>query len=176
MKSALKVKGSQTGFTLIEMLIVIVILGILAAIIIPQIGLSTSDAKLTALKANLSAMRSSLEVYNYQHNGTYPGAAIPATKPADVVTEADAFVAQMTRYTDSAGNISNTKDTNTFLYGPYVKDRNLPKNPFNNLSTVLVDTTIADITTKSSSGAGTGWKFYAKTGVFMAADGAHDAE
>ncbi len=59
-------QGSRSGrgaFTLIEMLIVIVILGILAMVIIPQVSTSTDDAKLATLQANLSAMRSAVELY-----------------------------------------------------------------------------------------------------------------
>ncbi len=167
-------KGGS-GFTLIEMLIVIVILGILAMIIIPQISVSSQDAKLSTLQTDLSALRSAVEVYYAQHSSAYPASATPATKPADVSTLADVFVAQLTRYTDASGNISNTKDA-TYTFGPYIKGGALPKNPFNNKSDVTIDSTVNDITVKSSSGATTGWKFYANTGVFMAADGAHDTE
>ena len=103
-----------------------------------------------------------------------PGLAVPATKPADVLTVADAFVAQMTRYTDASGNIANVKDA-TFKYGPYIKGTSLPLNPFNNLNTVLIDTATDNITTRAADGS-TGWKFYAKTGVLIANDGAHTSE
>jgi len=167
-------KGGRAAFTLIEMLIVIVILGILAMVIIPQISTSTDDAKLSTLQTNLSSMRNAVELYYAQHNSAYPGAAVPTTKPAGIVTTADAFTAQFTRYTDVAGNISNTKDA-TYKYGPYVKGATLPTNPFNDLNDVTMDTTTADITVKVSDGA-TGWKFYGLTGVLMANDGAHDTE
>jgi len=169
-----KKNTGRAAFTLIEMLIVIVILGILAMVIIPQISTSTDDAKLSTLQTNLSSMRNAVELYYAQHNTAYPGAAVPATKPADIVTTADAFVGQLTRYTDAAGNISNTK-TAIFKYGPYLKGSTLPTNPFNDLRDVTLDAATADITVKSSGGA-TGWKFYAITGVLMADDGAHDNE
>ena len=56
----------KSGFTLIEMLIVIIILGILAMIIIPQLGVTTDDAKTNTLQANLSSIRSAVEVYYAQ--------------------------------------------------------------------------------------------------------------
>ncbi len=59
---------SQSGFTLIEMLIVIVVLGILAMIIVPQITVSTEDAKTSTLQTNLTGIRSSIETYYAQHN------------------------------------------------------------------------------------------------------------
>jgi general secretion pathway protein G len=157
------------------MLVVIIILGILAMIIIPQITVSTEDAKTSTLQGDLSAIRSGLELYYAQHANTYPAQAVPTTKPDDVTTLAGAFVAQLTRYTDGDGNIANAK-TDVFKYGPYLKGTSLPTNPFNDKSDVTVDNTETDITKKSSAGAGTGWKFYSKTGVFMAADGSHDTD
>ena len=165
----------QSGFTLIEILIVVILLGILATIIIPQISVSTDDAKLNTLTTNLSQLRNSIEVYYYQHKNAYPGAAVPTTKPADVTTTALAFVAQLTRYTDEDGNIANSKDA-TYKFGPYIKGGALPVNPYNSKSDITIDAVITDITTKASGGAGTGYKFYALTGVFMAADGAHETQ
>jgi prepilin-type N-terminal cleavage/methylation domain-containing protein len=165
---------ARKGFTLIEMLIVIVILGILAMVIIPQISTSTDDAKLSTLQTNLSAMRNSVELYYAQHNGAYPGVAVPTTVPADVTTAALAFAAQLTRYTDIDGNIANSK-TLVYKYGPYIKGSGLPTNPFNLLADITIDATEKDITEKAS-GSATGWKFYALTGVLMADDGANDTE
>ena len=169
-----KILRNQSGFTLIEMLIVVILLGILATIIIPQVSVSTSDAQLNTLHTNLTHLRSAIELYYYQHSNTYPGASVPATKPADVATTAEAFIAQLTRYTDSNGNISNTRGGN-YTLGPYVKGGALPDNPYNSLNDVTIDATETDITVKASGGAGTGYKFYALTGVFMAADGANDS-
>ena len=166
---------NQSGFTLIEILIVVILLGILATIIIPQVSVSTDDAKLNTLITNLSQLRNSIEVYYYQHSNTYPGAAVPATRPGDVTTEATAFIAQLTRYSDEDGNISNSKDT-TFKYGPYVKGGDLPVNPFNSKTDITIDTGETDIMIKASGGINTGYKFYTTTGVFMAADGTHETE
>jgi len=142
---------SRAAFTLIEMLIVIMILGILAMVIIPQISTSTDDAKLSTLKTNLSSMRNAVELYYAQHNSAYPGAGSTTNNPTGVGSEPeDIMVAQLTRYTDVGGNISNSK-TAVFKYGPYIKGTALPKNPFNELDTVVVDATAVDITAKASS-------------------------
>ena len=170
MKTLRKARNKgRAAFTLIEMLIVIVILGILAMVIIPQISTSTDEAKLNTLRTNLGAMRNSVELYYAQHNSSYPGAVLGGA--ADAVT---AFEQQLTRYTDSTNTISNVK-TASAKFGPYVKGGQLPMNPFNEKRDVVVDTATADITTKASDGT-TGWKFYAVTGVLMANDGANDSE
>lgn len=166
----------QAGFTLVEMLIVIILLGILAAIIIPQVSVTTDDAKLNALKTDLTSMRNAIELYYVQHDNTYPGQHdIAGGAPANAAAAATAFVQQLTRYTAQDGTVQNTKDA-THKYGPYLKNGALATNPYTaNLSDVTCDITETDITVKDSTGAGTAWKFYTLTGVLMAADGAHDA-
>lgn len=113
---------NQSGFTLIEMLIVIVVLGILAMIIIPQITVSTEDAKLSTLQTNLSGMRSAVETYYAQHANTYPGRKKTDAEgvDTDAGTAVDAFIYQLTRYTSATGVVATTKDT-TFKFGPYIK-------------------------------------------------------
>ncbi len=159
----------QPGFTLIEMLIVVIVLGILAAIIIPQIAVSTDDAKLNTLQTNLNGVRNAVELYYFEHNSTYPG-AVPTTKPADVTDTKTAFIAQLARYTDASGNIANAKDA-TYKYGPYIKNGKLPTNPYNDKSDVVIDSTETDITERDSTATDNGWKFYYLTGVYIAADG-----
>ena len=60
------------GFTLVEILIVVVILGILAAIVIPQFTNASQSAKASSLQSQLQTIRSQLELFQLQHNGTYP--------------------------------------------------------------------------------------------------------
>ncbi|MEE9370683.1 MAG: prepilin-type N-terminal cleavage/methylation domain-containing protein, partial [Sedimentisphaerales bacterium] len=59
---------AESGFTLVEILIVVVILGILAAIVIPQFTDASTQAKESALASDIQMMRSQLELYKIQHN------------------------------------------------------------------------------------------------------------
>lgn len=101
------------GFTLVEILIVVVILGILAAIVIPQFTSASETAKGASLVAQLQTIRSQLELYQVQHNGSYP----------DLSTNWN----QLTQTTDVAG-LTTGND-----FGPYLQRS--PVNPFENSST-----------------------------------------
>ncbi len=59
------------GFTLIEIMVVITILGILAALIVPRVVGRTDDARITAAKTDISAVLQALKVYRLD-NGRYP--------------------------------------------------------------------------------------------------------
>lgn len=70
----------SSGFTLIEIMIVVVILAVLAATIIPQFSTSVNDSKVSALQTNLQSLRTQIQLYGLQHNGAFPAltsASIP---------------------------------------------------------------------------------------------------
>ena len=170
------VKNGARGFTLIEMLIVVIVLGILAMIIIPQITVSTDEAKLNTLTTNLNILRNAVELYYHQHDSKYPG----STKHQNGNPVADdpqciaGFVPQLTLYSDVDGETADVKGGSA-IYGPYIKGTSLPVNPFNNKNDITCDFDEAYITVRSSVGQDFGWKFYPVTGVLIPADnGAHD--
>ena len=66
---------AKRGFTLVEILIVVVILGILAAIVIPQFTQASTEAKTNSLCSDLQTLRSQIELYKVQHNDTLPTVA-----------------------------------------------------------------------------------------------------
>ena len=165
---------SHKGFTLIEILVVVVLIAILAAIVIPQFGSSTEDAKVSALKSTLSTMRAAVELYYHQHSSRYPGVykVDGLTLTASDAEAAAAFLPQLTMYTDVNG-VTNTTRTTTYKYGPYIKSLTMPNNPFIDGATaddVLCDFDQNDITTvPSATGAG-GWGYYSPIGRFYAND------
>jgi prepilin-type N-terminal cleavage/methylation domain-containing protein len=169
----------QRGFTLVELLIVVIILAILAAIVVPQFGSSTEDARVATLKSDLANLRDAIELYYHQHNGNYPGAIKnDGSGPVGTAAEAaTAFVEQLTQYTDKSGAVQPTKDA-THRFGPYIKTNALPPNPFSMDETkdqqIAVDTSENNITAAAADATpndNTGWKFYILTGRFIANDG-----
>jgi general secretion pathway protein G len=62
-----------TGFTLIEILVVIVILGVLAALIVPRVMDRPDQARAVAARADIAAIMNALKLYRLD-NGAYPSA------------------------------------------------------------------------------------------------------
>ena len=170
--------GDQSGFTLIEMLVVVIILGILAMIIVPQITVSTEDARKTTLQQILGIMRNAIETYAAQHRNRYPGVYAETDGTTLTITDAaakTAMLAQLTQFTNLNGQVQATKDA-TFKYGPYIKTASLPTNPYNDNTDVVVDFDQNDITAaRAPAGAGEGWQYFAPIGVFFANDSAANA-
>ncbi|MCR9218440.1 prepilin-type N-terminal cleavage/methylation domain-containing protein [Phycisphaerales bacterium ac7] len=62
----------NTGFTLVEILIVVVILGILAAIVVPQFTSASQSAVKGAIQSQLQTISSQVELYRVKEQGAYP--------------------------------------------------------------------------------------------------------
>ena len=149
------------GFTLVEILIVVVILGILAAIVIPQFTEASTEAKESRLCTDLQTMRSQIELYKAQHNDRLPGSETAAS-PIGSVGNAT-LIQALTGYTDVNGNVQAAPGPN--IYGPYMQK--IPTNGFNNLSTVSFNAA----TPAGQAGTnGFGWNLEPATGKFQADD------
>ena len=105
----------RTGFTLVEILIVVIILGILAAIVIPQFTNASQDARRSSLTSQVQTLRSQVELYKLQHGDALPDLTKAAPNTWDDLLTVTAFGGQN--------------------FGPYLQDT--PKNPLNNLATVV---------------------------------------
>lgn len=64
-------KRGSRGFTLIEIMVVVIILGVLAALVVPRVMGRTDDAKLAAAKADIASIMQALKLYRLD-NGRYP--------------------------------------------------------------------------------------------------------
>lgn len=97
------------GFSLIELVIVIVIIGVISAIAIPRLTRGANNAAATAVKGNLAVLRSAIETYRAEHQGLYP-------------TVAEIGI-QLTSYTKINGTDPNTIPdvANGRVYGPYIR-------------------------------------------------------
>ena len=72
----------RKGFTLVELLIVVLIIGALAAIAIPRIGSSAASAKANACKTNVDTINSQIELY-MANEGAWPTALTDVTEDTD---------------------------------------------------------------------------------------------
>jgi prepilin-type N-terminal cleavage/methylation domain-containing protein len=120
------------AFTLVEILIVVVILGILAAVVIPSVAHNTISAKDSALAVDLQLLRRVILVYKSQHLEVRPG--YPNGDNSLAPTE-QAFIDQTTMSSNTNGQTAAI-GTPGFNRGPYLMK--IPANPFNNLNTVEV--------------------------------------
>ena len=147
----MKMNRSKKGFTLVEILIVVVILGILAAIVIPQFSQASSEARNSSVKSNLQMVRSQIELYKIQHNEALPG----------LVTGVN-LIDALTTETTSAGVAVVTAGTG---YGPYMQK--FPDNSVLELGNVIAEINVAG-TTPSAASTVDGWAYNTATGEFIA--------
>ncbi len=138
----------RSAFTLIEVLIVVLVIGILAAIVVPQFSDASTDAKLSTLKTNLQTIRGQIHLYKMQHDGSYP-------------TSVGTFVNQMTLASKPDGSTAAI-GTSGFDLGPYLQS--VPDNPYTGSNSV-----------GSGSLGSSDWYYNASTGEFRANDSVTNA-
>ena len=115
-------RNRKSGFTLVEILIVVIILGILAAIVIPQFTNASQDARKSNLASQVQTLKSQIELYKLQHHDAPPA----------LQTNWDQF----TKCTNDQGTVSTAANpvlpdpTTGFQYGPYMQTT--PVNPLTN--------------------------------------------
>jgi len=147
----------KTGFTLVEILIVVIILGILAAIVIPQFTSASETAKESNLKSDLLTVRNQLELYRVQHGDNYPWQIVG--------NDSDDVIEQLTSKTDDQGAIDDGSDPRRFRYGPYLDK--MPVNLF--VKDIGNDGQAISLTTGDPDGdSSTGWHVNIDTGRFSA--------
>lgn len=144
----------KPGFSLVELVIVVVIIGVIAAIAVPRISRGAKGANESAVRANLAAFRTAIDLYAAEHGGAWPGAdSLEAT-----------FIDQLTNKTDSAGNVGTTAGIH--IYGPYLwRIPPLPVGPYAGATRVEMQTNNPPGVNEN---AGLGWVFNYEIGEIIA--------
>jgi general secretion pathway protein G len=141
-------RNRKSGFTLIEILIVVIILGILAAIVIPQFTNASQDARKSSLASTVQTVKSQIELYKLQHKDN----------PPLLITGGGGQWESFTMYSDIDGTFAAAPDltaTPPINLGPYMQQA--PANP------LLQIATIGALGTVDGS---VGWTYDETTGVF----------
>jgi len=148
----------EKAFTLVEVILVVTILGILAALVMPTFQGHIVKARESAAKDNIRAIRSQIELYKLQHKGIPPGYMNGSGIPEALM------LLQFTGTTTETGAASpSTVPSEPYLYGPYVK--RLPENSFNKLSNIVYVPEATDFST-AADGTSSGWLYKKETGEF----------
>ena len=147
----MKSEKQKQGFTVMEIFIVIIILGIIAAIVVPKFSQASSESRLEDLVSDLQMVRSQIELYKIQHKDLLAGQFAKGGS----INEDSFKVALTVKGSDGMG--------------PYLKK--LPKNYY------LVNakrrdsiTFVNDRKANPTGKEGTGWWFNVATGEFRAND------
>ena len=122
-----------SGFTLIEVMVVVVILGILAAIIVPKIMSRPEQARVVKVKQDILALQSALDLYKLD-NGVYPTTdqglealvKKPTSSPVPRNWKSDGYVQHLPEdpWGEAYQYINENDKIRIFSYGPKGKDGN----------------------------------------------------
>jgi len=146
----------HTAFSLVELVMVVTIIGIVAAIAVPRMASASATASANALRATLTNIRKAIDVYFAEH-GSFPG-YLPGTTTPDGTR----FVQQLLEYTDETG-ASNATYGYPYVFGPYLRSP-FSKNLTNNLKDVHVKAAPTDPDPADGS---VGWVAVLSTGDFQ---------
>lgn len=145
-------KVRRRGFSLVELVVVVIIMGMIASMAIPRMGRGAIGANEAAVTGDLNIIRKALLWYATEHRENFPG------------PDADAVVNQLTRFSDLGGATSPTR-TGTFTFGPYLlRIPPCPIGHFPDSNKIAIDAANSPPLDQPASGAG--WIYNPNTGEF----------
>jgi len=152
------------AFTLIELIIVIIILGILATLAMPQFISSQYEAEMATLRQNTALIRNAIHMYHAQHNFYYPGYYyIDGSQATTDEQKREAWLAQMFGWTNKEGVVAQAGDLRSdYPFGPYLQG-SMPINPLKGNNFILARNGLIDPFGTDAEG----WLFSVDTGRFM---------
>jgi general secretion pathway protein G len=125
--------AKSAGFTLIEVMVVVVILGILAALIVPKIMSRPEQARMVKVKQDVLAIKSALDLYKLD-NGRYPTTdqglqslvTKPTTSPVPRDWKTDGYLEEVPvdPWGEKYQYIDDNGKAKIFSYGPDGRDGN----------------------------------------------------
>ena len=116
----------KRGFSLVELMIVVAVLGILAAIVVPQFQQHATQAREAVAKDNLRILRGAIELYTARHGGVPPGYQNnnPQSSPSDSVFNQQLIIEG--RYISEMPNNPFNKQQDIRIIA---NDETIPQNP-----------------------------------------------
>lgn len=135
-------KTNQKGFTIIELLVVIVIIGILVALALPQLFAAQARGRDTDRKNDLKNLQQKLENY-YTDNDSYPS-SLPNTEAG--IANADLEGPRNTTYTYTAGDCVDTECQSYTLSAALENDKDSAADDDGNYVLTSVNTPEAETT------------------------------
>jgi prepilin-type N-terminal cleavage/methylation domain-containing protein len=143
---------ARKAFTLVEILIVVIIMGILAMIIVPRYTQASGDARESSVRSDVQTVRSQIEVYRAQHSGRGPHL------DSDGSLDTANMTARLLGQTDESGKLG------AGTLGPYL--RLWPENPCSDKS--VAASVAFGAAARPPRDASTGWYYSTTTGTFSA--------
>jgi general secretion pathway protein G len=133
---------SRRAFSLVELVIVVVIIGILSAIAVPRMSASAENAAASAVIASRDALQRAVDLYTIEHEG-----ALPHESAGTIKT----FYFRLLKTTDLDGTVNDASG----IYGPYING--IPMNPINAKADIRIG--------GAAAGANThGWRYDTASG------------